>query len=166
MKVTVINKAKFDSLMCENGISNENVESRGDACFISINGTIAITEKPYFSGNKKNVLVLFFDDVDADAEIPILGTGTTELNKAFTEKQAKDVLDFLCSNYSRKQCIVHCAAGYSRSGAIGAFVNDYFKGDYEEFKRNNPKIKPNGHVMLLLNREFRKRIIHSCEEEI
>ena len=155
MKVTVINKTKFDTLMCENGISNENVESREDACFISINGTIAITEKPYFSGNKKNVLVLFFDDVDADAEIPILGTGKTELNKAFTEQQAKEVIDFLEHNKDKAQCFVHCAAGYSRSGAVGAFANDYFGGNWFEFKNNNPAIKPNGRVMVMLNRELR-----------
>jgi predicted protein tyrosine phosphatase len=155
MKVTVLNKTNFDALMLGNYITDENVEQRKDLCFISINGTISITEKPWFSSSKKNVIVLFFDDVDVDAEIPILGTGKTELNKAFTEQQAKEVIDFLEQNKDKKQCFVHCAAGYSRSGAVGAFANDYFGGNWFEFKNNNPAIKPNGHVMVMLNRELR-----------
>ncbi len=49
--------------------------------------------------------------------------------------------------------IVHCAAGVSRSGAVGLFVRDYFSLDYSEFKRQNPHIVPNLWVSKVLREE-------------
>ncbi len=128
MKVFIVGKTQFDAFMRNREITNDNVEENIRTFFISINDTSGTPEVPYFNGDKSNVKVLFFDDVEKDLNIPIIGTNQVKTSKAFTIDQ-----------------------GISRSGAVGTFVNDYFKADYEEFKRNNPNILPNGQVLAMLN---------------
>ena len=149
MKVFVTSKTAFDDLMKRKGITNENVESHTKTFFISINDSCGTDEIPYFE-NKANVRVLFFDDVETDLEIPIIGTKEVQVAKAFTNVQAKELLDFIDSHKDKESCIVHCAAGISRSGAVGTFVNDYYGGDWFEFKKQNPYIHPNGLVLRML----------------
>lgn len=149
MKVLVKSKLEFDKIMKENGIDNSNVEQK-DILFISINDTVGMFSEPYFQ-NKENVLVLHFDDITNDIEVPTLSTNEIKKIIAFTEKQAGKIIDFLDKNKDRKLAIVHCAAGISRSGAVGQFINDYFGEDYFKFKKNNPHIHPNPYVLRLLN---------------
>ncbi len=154
MKVFITSKTAFDRLMKSKGITNENVENHKKTFFISINDTSGTNEIPYFE-NKKNVKVLFFDDVETDLEIPILGTKEVKVAKAFTSVQAKELLEFIESNKDKESCIVHCAAGISRSGAVGTFINDYFGENWFEFKKTNPHIHPNGLVLRLLKNELK-----------
>lgn len=149
MKVLVKSKLEFDNAMKDSNINNSNVEKK-DILFISINDTEGRISEPYFE-NKENVLVLYFDDTTKDLEIPILGTNEIKKVVAFTKEQADEIIHFLDKNKNKKLAIIHCAAGVSRSGAVGQFVNDYFGGDYFEFKKNNPNIHPNPHVLRLLN---------------
>lgn len=142
MEVFITSKMAFDKLMEQNNITNKNVESKTKVFFISINDTCGTDEKPYFE-NKSNVLVLFFDDVEKDMDIPHVGTDEIYHIKAISSKQAEQIIDFIELNKDKSTCIVHCAAGISRSGAVGTFVNDYFNGDYLEFKKRNPYIHPN-----------------------
>ena len=144
MKVFILSKQEFDRNMANNNITNDNVEERTNAFFISINDTCGTSEVPYFE-NKENVLVLYFDDVEQDLETKLNGKPVTA--KAFTLEQGRQVLDFIEKHKDKKTCIVHCAAGISRSGAVGTFVNDYFAGDYFKFKQDNPYIHPNGIVL-------------------
>lgn len=146
MKITIINKQTFDSLMKQHGITNDNVENITKTFFISINDTCGTTEVPYFE-NKENVKVLFFDDVDFDIEV-----SSHKIAKAFTTTQAEELFDFINKHKDKESCIVHCAAGMSRSGAVGTFINDYFGGDWFEFKKLNPHIHPNSLVLRLLKR--------------
>ncbi len=145
MKVYVLNKESFDALMIQKGITNDNVESFNKTFFISINDTAGTYWVPYFE-NKSNVKVLYFDDADEDL---IESDGKIKAT-AFTIAQAKELLEFVECNKDRETCIVHCAAGISRSGAVGLFVNDYFGGDYFEFKKNNPRTHCNQLVLRLL----------------
>jgi len=149
MKVFITSKTAFDDLMKRKGITNENVESHKKTFFISINDSCGTDEIPYFE-NKENVKVLFFDDVEKDLEVPIIGTKEVLVAKAFTSVQAKELLEFIESHKDKESCIVHCAAGISRSGAVGTFVNDFYGGDWFEFKKQNPYIHPNGLVLRLL----------------
>lgn len=151
MKVFIIGKETFDGLMKKRGITNDNVESQSKTFFISINDTRGTDEVPYFE-NKSNVKVIYFDDIDQDIDDPKWG-----LIKAFSIEQAKELVDFIDKQKDKESCIVHCAAGISRSGAVGTFVNDYFREDWEEFKRQNPYISPNGLVLSLLNRVVREK---------
>lgn len=152
MKVLVKSKLEFDKTMKDSGIDNSNVEQK-DILFISINDTNGRISEPYFE-NKENVLVLYFDDTTKDLEIPILGTDEVKKVVAFTKEQASEIIDFLDKNKDKKLAIIHCAAGVSRSGAVGQFANDYFGGNYFEFKNNNQNIQPNPHVLRLLNNQI------------
>ena len=156
MEVTVVGKGLFDAAMKHHGITNENVESFNKFMFISVTDTLGFAEDPYFKENKSNVLNLFFDDVeddDGDWE----GMNIAGQTKSFTEEQATQIFDFIEKNKDKEFCIIHCYAGISRSGAVGAFVNDYFGGHYMDFIKANPQVQPNPKVTRLLNREWRKR---------
>lgn len=146
MNINVLRKTKFESLMRDNNITNDNVESFDNIAFISILNT----EDPsgYFKKNYENVLVLFFDDItddlnwdnDPDFLGPVL----------FTEDQAKKIIAFIDLHKDKDQFIIHCSAGISRSGAVGTFINDYFELDYKAFKQINPQIQPNPFVLRTL----------------
>ncbi len=149
MKVFILPKYAFDGYMRKHGISDTNVNSQSKTIFISINGTEDTGEYPYLK-EASNVKVLFFDDVEEDHYKEM--DGKTLIAKAFTEDQGRELIEFLDRNKDKESCIVHCAAGISRSGAVGTFVNDYFRGDYKEFKKNNRHILPNGQVLRILNK--------------
>lgn len=151
MKVFILSKKQFDHMAVNNKITNANVESKKKTLFISINDSCGTTELPYFK-EKSNVKVLFFDDVEKDTPTSVKENGKQLVAKAFTEKQAKELFEFILKHGDKESCIVHCAAGISRSGAVGTFVNDYFKGDFFEFKKINPRIHPNGLVLRLLKK--------------
>lgn len=152
MKVFVVGKREFDSYMGNRNISDDNVESKDETFFISINDTRGTDETPHFKKNHGNVMVLFFDDVEEDLVDKKWG-----FIKAFSMEQAKELIEFIESNKNKETCIVHCSAGISRSGAVGAFVNDYCGGDYFEFKKLNPHILPNGTVSRLLHQAMREK---------
>ncbi len=153
MEILVTSKRGFDSLMKTHNITDENVESRSDTFFISINSTLPVPqsgeedEPPYFSQNYANVLVQRFDDLEED----IYRDGKLYA-KAFTSEQATEMVKFILKNQHRKKCVVHCAAGVSRSGAVGTFINDYYGESLEVFKKINPHIHPNVHVKVLLGK--------------
>lgn len=164
MKVHVVNKRTFDQLMVMNNITDENVEKRDNMFLISIIGTD--TDNPYadnpdfaeqwaqqmghyFKEDHDNVMNLQFDDVEHDGGIDPMGI--VHRTKAFSEKQAERLFKFIEKNRDKEQCIVHCMAGVSRSGAVGEFINGYAQGDWATFKRMNPQILPNGRVLRMLN---------------
>jgi predicted protein tyrosine phosphatase len=153
--ITVLSKRMFDNIMMKNNITNENVKDKLDVAFISINNTEDTKEIPYFNDcNSDNVLVLYFDDVEEDIEIPIIGENKIQKVKAFTIEQARILFNFIVKNTEKKSFIIHCTAGISRSGAVGTFINDYFQQSYHKFLEKNPYILPNGHVLRLLNKIF------------
>lgn len=73
----------------------------------------------------------------------------------FSSIQAKKIISFLNKIKSGKDgvLIVHCAAGISRSGAVGEFANDFFQLEYSNFKKENPQVNPNAHVKSVLRKE-------------
>ena len=120
---------------------------------ISINNISFPTEPPPFSEKflkADNLLLLSFDDVEA---------GENTMSPA----QAKAIADFACSDDSRP-IIVHCTAGISRSGAVGAVLNWYFNRylednefAYQRFELCHPDLVPNAHVRRLLLNELQTR---------
>lgn len=172
MIIKVLSKIEFNR-MCEIfSITNDNVEQFKDVFFISINNALTEsqeTAKSYFDSNKENVLILAFDDVEADVrEVNIDAKSFSKhfkrsdklLAKAFTKSQAEEIVDFVIRAKERgaTKCIVHCSAGISRSGAVGAFVSDYFEMPYSEFKTANPHVLENRHVSRLLNNCLREKL--------
>lgn len=157
MKVFVLSKTRFDALMVKNEITNDNVEQKEKMFFISINDSCGTDAVPYFE-EKENVKVLFFDDIEEDLKLPTKISGQFVIAKAFTEKQSVELFDFIEKHKDKESCIVHCTAGISRSGAIGTFINDFYGGDTEEFKKQNPYVLPNGLVLMLLKRAYRNKV--------
>ena len=65
--------------------------------------------------------------------------------------QAIEFIDLAITN--NHKVLIHCAAGISRSGAVGLFCCRYFDLDQKEFRRLNSQITPNLHVLNVLNKE-------------
>jgi len=151
MNVHVVNKQVFDEIMYKHGVTNENVHSNKLHFFILIHDSVPRDEQdvPLFEDGP-NVKSLRFDDTEGCEDVALMGTDGKHQAKAFTETDAEELLNFIASNKDKETCIVHCSAGFSRSGAVGEFVNDFFGGNYFKFKRVNPHVKPNGLVRRLL----------------
>jgi hypothetical protein len=154
MKVLALSKINFDKMMALYAIDDSNVESQ-DAIFISIcspkeDGQFdqfyisQLSKESYFKSEHPNVKIMYFGDY---------GEKEIENNPhVFTKKQAKELYEFIVANKDKNMAIVHCGGGYSRSGAIATFIFDNFGGyDYEEFKRRNPQILPNMHILRMLS---------------
>ena len=157
MRVHILAKREFDGLMKQNKITDENVEKFNSIYFISLIDNHN-REGHYFKENHENVMNMRFDDVENDGGPAFLMKDDPDIDafeedkvKAFSEKQAKDLYEFIKMHRDKETCIVHCMAGISRSGAVGSFVQGYCQGDWELFKRDNPFISPNGRVHRMLN---------------
>lgn len=146
MKINVLRKTKFESILKENNITNDNVETFDNIAFISILNTG--DPSGYFKTNHKNALVLFFDDITTDLnwdnDLDFFGP------VLFTEEQAKQIIEFIDQHKDKDQFIIHCSAGISRSGAVGTFINDYLELDYKTFRQTNPQVQPNPFVLSTL----------------
>lgn len=168
MIIRVFNKATFDKNVKDFGVTDGNVESFSDMFFISINDSVGTTtETPHFKRNHENVLVLHFDDVTEDMDIPVLGTAHIQRVRAFNLNQANELHDFIIKNEDKRFCYIHCTAGINRSGAVAKYVNDVVGGDYDELMRLNPWIQGNPHVTALLNeRQYRNHFLAFLGNEI
>ena len=102
------------------------------------------------SANGDNILKLVFEDI-SDREDGIL----------FTEDQAKQIKEFVDRIDKEKALFVNCQAGISRSGAVGAAINDYVNyklndcqksKDWYQFFDMNTRIRPNAYVSRILKR--------------
>jgi len=147
-RIRVLSKPNFNGLMEAYSFNDETVEKDEHYAFISINDTVGDWKTSWFSKNHDNVLRMWFDDVSYDDEV---SPTNKESCKAFTEKDGKKIIKFVNKNKDR-DFIIHCAAGISRSGAIGTFILDYLNGDQEFFYNENKNIIPSAHVSIILNR--------------
>ena len=99
-----------------------------------------------------NILRLQFDDVteNPDGDLTLFNT-----------EMARQIRDFTAQIDQNKELFVNCAAGISRSGAVGDVLNDYFNrylsfnapDDYY-FKQLNKHIQPNPLVTRVLRKVF------------
>lgn len=149
IKIYVMSKVQFQDLINRNGIDDSTVDEFIKYAFICIDDTNGeFYSYPLFCMDHHNVLRLSFDDVEEDLQI---SPTNKKMTKAFTEKDAKKIIEFLNSNKNIDNLIIHCAAGISRSGAVGRFALEYLKGDQEFFYNNNKHILPNAKVLRILN---------------
>lgn len=161
MKIKVLSRSMFRRMLSQSEVTSDNVENIENTFFISINNPDDLPTDVYFPQDKENVKVLFFPDIEQDREIPLIGTGKTKLMKAMTQEQAAELFEFIKKHKDKEQCIIHCTAGISRSGAIGLFINEFMSQNYNEFKRENPSVLPNYHVYRLLHDEWYKSHSHN-----
>jgi predicted protein tyrosine phosphatase len=143
-------------------MTDENIESYKKIVLISIIGTGG-KERNYFSTSHSNVLNLKFDDVETNQYEPVLVNRNGKLvvqqgrlkYSAMTKEQGQKIVDFVktIDPEQVKVIIVHCAAGVSRSGAVGTFLSEYFADyvDNMEFHNTNPHIQPNPTVLRILH---------------
>jgi predicted protein tyrosine phosphatase len=148
MEITVKSRYFFENIRG----TAEEASLFTKARVISVN-SVRIPEEPPFSKQcwtADNVLILRFDDVDdPDSEFQQSG-------RFMTEADAEAIAGFVESP-DQRPIIVHCTAGISRSGAIGASLNEYYnkkcslnESDHDAFWARHPNINPNLHVMKLL----------------
>jgi len=156
VKIYIMSKVQFHDMINRNGIDDSNVDEFTRLAFICIDDTSGdYYSNPLFKRNHHNVLNLRFDDVEEDLQV---SPTNKEMTQAFTKYDAERIVKFLESNTRINTLVIHCAAGISRSGAVGQFALDYLNGDKENFKLNNSHISPNARVLQLLNRVHRKKV--------
>lgn len=135
MNVTILNENQFiDKVL-------PHIDDWKDTFFISIKQP---DEKEALREDSENYRTYWFYDVEEDF------VTNSHSYKAISEEQAKDMFEFIKKHSNKNNFIVHCAAGVSRSGAVGSFVHEYFGGKYKELLKKHPNILPNGRVTRLL----------------
>lgn len=155
MRIKVVSKKTFEDVMRSKMIADFNVE---DLCspesspkeyFISINDSHGPMSRSWFRHDHKNVLRLYFDDlVPTD---PVLTDPIhKDTLKLFDISQAKKIVEFMKQFTWDSSLLVHCAAGVSRSGAVGTFVARRMQVDGEDFTSER-ELAPNYYVLELLN---------------
>jgi predicted protein tyrosine phosphatase len=163
MKILIFGKRGFTKFMLYNNIDDSNVESQ-DIMIISINSAInrellfdaQTTVQSHFKRQHSNVMIMHFGDYSEEFVNKIEHEGPTGI---FNDYKAQKLYRFIKANKHKKTAIVHCGAGISRSGAIGSFIYDLYGKDdmtWDEFKRKNPQIQPNTHILKLLRKVYEK----------
>ena len=148
--VIVFSKKDFIDFIKYNNIDSEFIDLiKNRFAFISINDSDGdYFHKPIFDKDYDNFITLYFDDITSeDAKSPT-NKGKT---KMFSIEDAKKIVSFVKKNCG-KNFIVHCAAGISRSGAVGTFINDFCQYNYENFRNNNRGIIPNQFIYSTLKK--------------
>ena len=83
-----------------------------------------------------------------------LGAATDTI--LFNDTHASQIISFIDKVNLREEdsaLIIHCAAGVSRSGAVGVFANDYLDLSYSKLIKGSPQILPNVYILSLLRRK-------------
>lgn len=157
MKISVFSRREIENMLPQ-------IESIAKTCnFISINNVMHFAEPPIFTESpipekyRNQTLILHFDDassLDKNSDSRFL----------FDKAKALQIRDFTRLTLTQKRdLIIHCHAGVSRSGAIGIVLNDYanrvLQNNPEDFKQfyNSffyPRLAPNMNVALTLMREL------------
>lgn len=143
MKIRVLPRAFFEKIK---GTPDE-ITLLDSSKIISINSSWGWDSEPPFSPAMRehaHLLVLNFDDVAQETERP------EDLGRLvmFSTEMAEQIIRFV--DDGGMPLLVHCAAGISRSGAVGEVLNWYFnrylsnnRTDYDDFIQNNRQILPN-----------------------
>ena len=153
--IKVMSRILFWKFLENQNINDLNVETLSNTFFISINSTEGNDSVPYFKQKHWNTLTLFFDDCDEYKKYSVIGSPNDYYEQIpMSNEQSLELINFIEKMDENSQVYVHCTAGVSRSGAVGAFINDYFSGNWEKFKFDNPHIIPNSHISSLLKRTY------------
>jgi hypothetical protein len=170
MEIYVLSRGQFDHEMKRNGINDDTVEGFEDIIFISILSTIdmphSIHHLPVFKKPHPNTLTEKFDDVFNIENEAVFLTGdpdkpiSTGMGIRINEEQSDRIASFVHLNRDKKVALIHCAAGISRSGAVGAFINDIMGQSYLKFKEENMRVQENGEVYRMLHKSY-NRIVGS-----
>jgi len=152
-KIYILPKLQFHDILKRNNITDNNVDEFICHAFICVNDFKGgYYHEPLFISSHHNVLNLFFDDIEHELDI----SSNFSKTKCFSKDDAIKVIKFLNDKKDTKNLLIYCAAGISRSGAIGQFALSFLNGDKEHFKKENSNILPNTRVLKMLNKEIHK----------
>jgi predicted protein tyrosine phosphatase len=158
-RVSVCGIKEFEQLMKSNRLDDSNVEKMEQTAFISIVSPQRQNEgymfrlhgsgdEHYFKENHPNVLNVDLNDVETDEGD----------YKAITSEQSTEIMAFILRN-ERKDFIIHCHAGISRSGGIALFMFDHF--DWVDRGKFNlevqPRIVPNMRIYRELTKQYSQK---------
>ena len=126
------------------------------ACVVSI---VDPEEEPIFAADTDRIITVRFNDLDP--QWPVDPERDPRPSYVFmSEEDAKRIVDHVLKFHEhpeRWECIVHCMAGISRSGAVATFVQRLAGMPSAQFLKENPGLYPNGHVLGLLMLELQNR---------
>ena len=154
MRIRVVNQLWFRQ-HCEPGSSvpvYEQPESGfwRDCNFISIRNSDEPDENCAVPISGSQVLKLQFDDAISDPDHTLI---------LFDDAMAQQIAQFARQLDRARPLFVNCAAGISRSGAVGEVLNEYFNryleyrpGDLDFFRSRNRQLQGNPRVRGLLRR--------------
>ena len=143
MKVFIMPKFIFEQAI--DGIE----KSSKDVFYLSINNPNDEDKTP-IREDSDTFKSMWFYDIDED----IYDEVKDFTYKTISDEQVDELYDFIMKNKDKKNFVVHCTAGVSRSGAVGEFVNDLFGIPYAEFRKQNPNIIPNTYIKKKLNEKW------------
>jgi hypothetical protein len=153
--IKVLARFLFWGILKKQGITDSNVENQDNTFYISINSTEGNDITPYFKEKHPNVLTLYFDDCNEYKKHPVDGSPDEFYEQIpMSEEQALEIIKFAEKMNNESNVYVHCTAGVSRSGAVGAFISDYLGNKWDDFIRVNPQVIPNSHISSLLKRVY------------
>jgi len=165
LQIIVKSRLDFERILEVHKINDETVEQFSNVAFISIADPIFegestifrsdMTEEYFFKKDHSNVIQLRFYDVTRPIELE-----SGEVLDVITDEQAEELWKFIKRQLrANVGCfLIHCAAGISRSAAVGRFISHYVmitKEDHEvekEFYYMNPQIHPNSTVFSKLRK--------------
>ena len=165
--IIVLSHTDFDNFCHENGYVDETVEKDDTKAFISIENTKECLKyyleddksKHWFEKNHSNVLNVDFDDIPSD-DMNWHG----HIFKGLSDEQADEIVEFVERNMvgePRKDFIIHCRAGISRSQAVGmflwAFYQEYFHDNVQWTQNDSEHEGYNRHTYFKLRKAFYKK---------
>jgi len=112
------------------------------------------TRKVFESIGCKGMISLDFADMTPKDQGIVLDNNPQAI--LFNNNYARKIINFLDTiqkDIMDSTLVVHCHAGISRSGAVGAFACDYCGLNFNEFISKNSQIQPNPHVTRVLRTE-------------
>ena len=149
MKIYVLSKKELKKI----GYIDKEFFANKKRYFISIAGIADGCEypHPFLTKDSKRVLHLLFDDV-TEKHTEEFGYDPSII--LFDNEHANKIFEFIKTIPNDAELYVNCAAGISRSGAVGYVLNEYFNKnlfeDYQDFQKNNSHIQPNPYVKRIL----------------
>lgn len=148
MKVTVLSKAMFQKYVAD-GLIEKNKDKK--VFYLSINNPDDVDKTPFREDSKDFKSMWFYD-----IEESFIHHKSGITYDVITDNQLQEIYDYLIEHKDYDYFIVHCTAGVSRSGAVGAFANDLFGEVYQTFKSRNKSINPNSYISSKLKELFYK----------
>lgn len=160
MKIYVLSRKELKKI----GYIDKEFFANKKRYFISIAGIADGCEypHPFLTKDSKRVLHLLFDDV-TEKHTEEFGYDPSII--LFDNEHANKIFEFIKTIPNDVELYVNCAAGISRSGAVGFVLNEYFNRnnieDYNAFKKNNFQIQPNPMVKRILTETIFGKVDYS-----